>query len=91
MAMPSTVLCGEAPEPRALGRPTRIGWRADRPTYCSTKAKSGSEPSPSRKTGSLCESTVTSRKVPSGARAISRSGGVPPKPGIGAKSTDSKA
>ncbi len=49
MAMPSTVFCGEAPAARALGRPTRIGWRAESPTYCSTKAKSGSEPSPSRR------------------------------------------
>ncbi|MFC6745980.1 hypothetical protein ACFQFG_15305 [Methylobacterium persicinum] len=91
MAMPSTVVCGEAPEARAFGRPTRIGCRADRPTYCSTKAKRGSEPSPSRKTGSRWESTFTSRNVPSGARATRRSGGVPPNPGIGAKSMDSKA
>jgi hypothetical protein len=73
MEMPSTVVWGAAPAARAFGRPTRIACRAERPAYCSTKAKSGSGPRPSRKTGSWCESTVTSRKVPSGASAISRS------------------
>ena len=44
MAMPSTTLLVLAPPWRALGRPTRIERFADMPTYCCTKANSGSGP-----------------------------------------------
>ena len=44
MAMPSTSARLLASAERALGRPTRIERLADRPTYCCTKANSGSGP-----------------------------------------------
>ncbi len=63
--------------------------RSDSPRYCSTKRISGAGPRPSTNTGSCCDSTCTSMNAPLASSATSRSGGVPEKPGIGARSIDS--
>ncbi len=63
---------------------------SDKPWYCLTKASSGASPRPSRNTGSWCDNTATSRNDPCGSIATSRLTGTPEKPGMGARSTDSK-
>jgi hypothetical protein len=91
LATPSKVtLALVACTPRGPGPPMRTDWRSDRPLYCSTKCSSGAGPRPSTKTGSCCDTTCTSTSRPCGSSTISRSTGVPEKPGSAAKSTDSK-
>src|SRR5450830_1704230 len=64
---------------------------SDSPWYCLTKANRGASPRPSRNTGSWCDNTATSRKPPWGSMATSKFRGTPEKPGMGARSIDSKA
>ena len=61
----------------------------DTPLYWSTKRTIGSSPSPSRNTGSWCDSTRTFMNAPLVSSATSRLNGVPENPGIAAMSIDS--
>ena len=89
LATPS-IASGPPPELRALAaESTRHDRFKDSLAYWSTKRSSGSGPSPPTNTGSCWDKTRTARKLPSGFRATSRFGGVPEKPGTGARSTDS--